>query len=251
LNWIESALVDWGSATVVEVGTDANRDLVGRTVGHIAAERGSTPADTFFDIAVVDELRTYFELPPIGADERAWAARGAVWQDPRTVVGGSDAGAHLDIMCGASSATAFLGVGVRERGLLTLESAVHELTDVPARLWGLQHRGRIVVGYFADLVVFDPTRIGPASCTVRHDLPGGFPRLYAEAFGVERVFANGVQIVENGAVTGALPGSVLRSGRDTTTVTAASVAPALARAARDPRVGELYRDLSNRPKETG
>ena len=148
--------------------------------------------------------------------------RAQVWQDPRAIVGGSDAGAHLDTMCGAVYSTSMLGDGVRARGLLSWEQAVRLLTDVPARLYGLRDRGRLAPGGFADIVVFDPTSIGHGPVRTRDDLPGSASRLYAEATGVERVFVNGRAIVEEGAFTGARPGRLLRSGRDTETVHAGS-----------------------------
>ena len=111
--------------------------------------------------------------------------RAEAWQDPRAIVGGSDAGAHLDTMCGAIYSTSMLGDGVRARGLLSWEQAVRQLTDIPARLYGLRDRGRLVPGAFADVVVFDPATIGHGPVRTRDDLPGGASRLYAEASGVE------------------------------------------------------------------
>jgi N-acyl-D-aspartate/D-glutamate deacylase len=142
-----------------------------------------------------------------------------VWRDPRTVLGGSDAGAHLDLMCHANYTTVLLGESVRERGLLTLEEAVHQLTDVPARLYGLRDRGRVATGWHADLVVFDPATVGSEPARARHDLPGGGLRLYAEGTGVAHVFVNGREVVTDGRLTDELAGTVLRSGRDTDTVT--------------------------------
>jgi N-acyl-D-aspartate/D-glutamate deacylase len=135
------------------------------------------------------------------------------------VVGGSDAGAHLDTMCGAIYSTSMLGDGVRKRGLLSWEVAVYELTEVPARLYGLRDRGRVSPGWFADLVVLDPDRVGQCQEYTRTDLPGGASRLYAEAEGIEHVLVNGTEIAGSGEFTGATPGVVLRSGVDTDTVT--------------------------------
>ena len=70
----------------------------------------------------------------------------------------------------------------------------------------------------ADIVVFDPETIGSENATLVYDLPGDTPRLTAGANGVVRVLVNGVETVADNAPTGALPGSVLRSGRDTETV---------------------------------
>jgi len=125
-------------------------------------------------------------------------------------------------MCGAVYSTTLLAEGVRRRGLVTLEEAVRLLTDVPARLYGVVDRGRVAEGYFADLVVFDPERVGPESMRSRNDLPGGAGRLYAGATGMGHVLVNGTEVVTDDTLTGALPGTVLRSGTDTRTVAVGS-----------------------------
>jgi N-acyl-D-aspartate/D-glutamate deacylase len=134
------------------------------------------------------------------------------------VIGGSDAGAHLDMMCGAIYSTALLSHGVREFGVISMEDAIRQITDVPASLYGVVGRGRIADGYAADAVLFDPETVGYGPERTRVDLPGGAQRLYAESTGVERVLVGGVAVVEQGALTGATPGTLLRSGRDTVTV---------------------------------
>jgi N-acyl-D-aspartate/D-glutamate deacylase len=115
--------------------------------------------------------------------------------------------------------TALLGSGVREKGLITLEEAIRQLTDLPARLYGVRDRGRIAEGWFADLVVFDADTVGAGPVHFRDDLPAGASRLYAEADGIEHVFVNGTEIVRGREFTGATPGTVMRSGRDTEGVT--------------------------------
>jgi N-acyl-D-aspartate/D-glutamate deacylase len=215
---ILAALANWRTLIIEETFSDANAGLAGRTVRDIAAERGLEPFDALVEVVLADGLRTGLR-PPIPESEADWELRASVWQDPRTVVGGSDAGAHLDTMCGAIYSTSMLGDGVRKRGLLSWEAAVRELTDVPARLYGLRDRGRIAPGWFADLVVLDPDRVGHGQEYTRTDLPGGASRLYAEADGIEHVLVNGSEIARSGQFTGATPGTVLRSGVDTDTVT--------------------------------
>jgi N-acyl-D-aspartate/D-glutamate deacylase len=102
--------------------------------------------------------------------------------------------------------------------VVSLEAAVRQLTDVPARLYGLRERGRLEVGWHADVTVFDPETVETGPTYTRHDLPAGAGRLYADARGIEHVFVAGVEIVRGTEHTGALPGTVLRSGRDTDTV---------------------------------
>ncbi|MGH9017682.1 MAG: N-acyl-D-amino-acid deacylase family protein, partial [Acidimicrobiales bacterium] len=215
---IIGALANWQILLIDETFAPQNKAYEGRSVGEVAAERGQEPFDALIDIVLADELRTGLR-PPIPESEADWTLKADVWRDPRTIVGGSDAGAHLDVMCGAIYSTSMLGEGVRKRQLLSWEEAIHELTEVPARLYGLRDRGRLVPGCFADAVLFDPDRIGHLPERTRTDLPGGASRLYAEAEGIEHVLVNGTEIVRRGSFTGALPGSVLRSGRDTDTVT--------------------------------
>jgi len=214
-------LAVWERLVFEETFVASNAGAEGRSVGDVARERGIDPFDALLDVVVADGLRTGLR-PPIPASEGDWALRAAIWQDPRSIVGGSDAGAHLDTMCGAVYSTSMLGDGVRARGLLSWEEAIRQLTDIPARLYGLRDRGRLVAGAHADVVVFDPGSIGHGAVRTRDDLPGGASRLYAEAEGIAHVLVNGTAIVSDGEFTGARPGRVLRSGRDTETVHAGS-----------------------------
>jgi N-acyl-D-aspartate/D-glutamate deacylase len=111
--------------------------------------------------------------------------------------------------------TTLLQRGVREHQLLSTEQAVHLLTDVPARLYGLHERGRLRAGAPADVVVFDEDRIASEPIHTRFDLPGGAGRLYAAANGIGHVLVNGTEIVRDGELSEQRPGRVLRSGRDT------------------------------------
>ncbi len=211
-------LAQWDRLIIVETFADENADATGRSVGEIAAARGGQPFDTLLDIVIADQLRTGLSPPLTGDDAADWRARAEVWRHPGAVIGGSDAGAHLDMMCGAIYTTSLLGRGVREHQVVTLEEAVRLITDVPARFYGLTERGRIAPGWHADLVMFDPATIDHGPERTRYDLPSGAPRLVADATGITSVLVGGVEVCRDGAATGALPGNVLRSGRDTETV---------------------------------
>jgi len=210
-------LADWGRLVISETHAPANAGLEGSSVAEVAARWGVPAWDAICRVLVADRLRTGFAVP-IPATDDDWAARARTWRDPRALVGGSDAGAHLDTMCGAVYSTTLLAEGVRRRGLVTLEEAVQMLTEAPARLYGVVDRGRVAEGYWADLVVFDPDRVAPGGLRTRDDLPGGASRLYAGATGMEHVLVNGTEVVTHDALTGAVPGAVLRSGTDTRTV---------------------------------
>jgi N-acyl-D-aspartate/D-glutamate deacylase len=215
-------LSDYGAFLVEVTSSPQNQDALGRRIDQVAAERGVDPLDALCDIVIEDDLQTVLRPRASGDDDESWALRPDIWRDPRVVLGGSDAGAHLDMMTSFSYFTTMLGESVRERQVMPIEEAVHLLVDVPSRLYGLKGRGRIAEGWFADLVVLDPDTVATGPVQTRHDLPGGAPRLFADAVGIEHVVVNGVEVVTHGQYTGDRGGTVLRSGRDTETVHTAS-----------------------------
>jgi N-acyl-D-aspartate/D-glutamate deacylase len=200
------------------IADTANKEIQGKTVGEIARASNKEPIDAILDIAIADNLRTVFALPSDSRDEPSWKRRAELWRDNRTVVGASDAGAHLD-MLEAFAFSSHLLATCRDYQLMSLEETVRQLTEIPAQLLGLKERGLVKEGWVADLVVFDPDRIGATEAYIRNDLPGAEMRLYADPIGVDHVIVNGTPIVEDGKHTGATPGVVLRSGRDTETST--------------------------------
>ena len=211
-------LAGWDRYVIGDTYSDANAGLTGRVVGEVAAERGQDAFDTLVEIVANDDFRTVLWPMPTDNDDASWRLRQEVWDDPRVMLGGSDAGAHLDRMCGSSYTTRLLGDCLRGRKLTSVERAVQMLTQAPAQLFGLVDRGTIAVGNHADLVVFDPETVGAENARLVEDLPGGTARLTAGSEGVVRVYVGGVATVEDGKATGATPGTILRSGRDTVTV---------------------------------
>jgi N-acyl-D-aspartate/D-glutamate deacylase len=211
-------LAQWENLVVESVVNKALEPNVGLSIGEIAERDGKRPIDAMLDLAVADGLKTVFLAPSVGGNDReSRLRRGRIWSDDRTIIGASDAGAHLDMIDSFALYTHVLGSGVREHGLLPLELAIRQLTQVPAQLYGLHDRGELKPGYRADIVLFDPDTIACGPVYVRHDLPGNEMRLFADAIGIRHVLVNGVETIRDGVHSGALPGSVLRSGRDTHT----------------------------------
>ncbi|MCX7863714.1 MAG: amidohydrolase family protein [Novosphingobium sp.] len=203
---------------MVSVKREANRQYEGQLTGDIARKTGREPIDVMLDLALADGLETVFAPRFGGYDREAFELRAKLWKDNRTLVGASDAGAHLDMIDTFAFSSVVLEEGVRKHKVISLEEAVRLMTDRPARFMGLIDRGRIAPGYHADIVVFDPETVGRGPTYNRQDVPGGQFRVYQDAIGIDHVFVNGVEIVRHGEHTGALPGRVLRSGRDTRTV---------------------------------
>jgi len=217
-NGMLQRLARWDNLRVAEVFSEANKRYEGRIVRDIAEDEGRDPFDVFCDIAIADELKTSF-MPQFPEDTAEIArARVELIEDSRTVAGASDAGAHLDMNDTFAFATGLLGSAMRRFGAISLERAVYNLTDKPARLFGLKERGQLREGWHADVVVFDPETIGPGETYTRADLPAGGMRLYSDPTGIHHVVVNGREIIRDSQYLGTPAGQILRPGVSTYTV---------------------------------
>jgi len=201
----------WERAIVHEVGNPAMKSLLGRSVAEIARERGKTGIDTFLDLAIEDDLQLQYTYELFNADEKRIPE---LITDPRVMVGLSDGGAHVDMLCDAGYCTYLLGTWVRDRSVMTLEHAVKRITSEPAAFYGITQRGTLKQGLAADFAIFDLNTVGSKKRgEMRNDLPGGGKRLVMPAQGVQYTVVNGSVLYDGGKHTGALPGHVLRSGQ--------------------------------------
>jgi len=172
----------------------------GRTLGEIQAETGSEAVDLVCDLLLAEDLRLN-EVTP--GPERSTMP--PFFQHPAGMVGTDS------VFVGAypsprtyGSFPRILGEFVRDERLLSLEEAVRRMTSAPAARLGIEDRGRLADGLLADIVVFDPVRIGSLATI---DDPRRFPD------GIELVVVNGTPVVDGGRHTGATPGRALRHGR--------------------------------------
>jgi len=140
------------------------------------------------------------------------------WLLPRdnVLLGLADSGAHVSQLCDACFSTDLLGNWVRDRGVMSLERAVHKLTAEPAGVYGLSDRGTVEVGKAADLCVFDPTTVAPGPLRRVYDFPADGERLTADQpVGMTHVLVNGVPIRMDGEPVpdglDSRPGTLLRS----------------------------------------
>jgi N-acyl-D-amino-acid deacylase len=202
---------NWKRVEVCDAGKPELKNLVGRTVADIARERGREghEFETMLDLAIEDDLNISFAQAIFNNNEERLAK---LINDPRPMIGLSDAGAHVSLLCDAGYCTYLLGHWVRELGAITLEYAIKRITSEPADFFGLKGRGRLAVGNSADVAIFDPETVGSARRgTMTDDLPGGGKRLIMPATGVIHTFVNGVPVYKDGRYTGATPGEVLHS----------------------------------------
>jgi len=201
----------WERAIVHAASKPELQALIGKSVAEIARQRGKDGLDTFLDLCIEDDLQLEYTYELFNADEDRIPE--LITHD-QVMVGLSDGGAHVDMLCDAGYCTYLLGTWVRERQVMSLEHAVKRITSEPAAFYGLTTRGRIAQGLAADFAIFDLNTIGSKKRgEMRSDLPGGGRRLVMPAEGVMHTVVNGSVLYEDQKHTGALPGQVLRSGQ--------------------------------------
>jgi N-acyl-D-amino-acid deacylase len=186
---------EWSKVEVVE-----SSRFEGRTIEAIARETGKDPLDVMLDLALEENLDTVFNALLLNSDEEAV---GRMLRHPNSLVSLSDAGAHLTFFNDAGYGLHLLGHWVRERKVLDLPLAVKKLTSEPARVFGIRNRGALKPGFHADLLMFDPAKVGRGPKHRVNDLPGGHARLSTAALGVHGVWVNG-------RAPESLPGRLLR-----------------------------------------
>ena len=183
---------------------------VGKSVAQLAKERNVHPADVLAELGAAGDGTTQFMW---NTETPAWIEANAESQrNVHMIVGTGDGGAHADRDDGAEWSTYYLRSWLLDRKLFTLEEGVRRITHLPAAVCGIERRGLIARGYHADVMMFDPTRIGLGKKALVADMPGGEERWQVGAEGIVRVIVNGRTIVENNQLTGVRPGRVLRIG---------------------------------------
>ena len=174
----------------------------------LARARGQHPSDALADWVLANGIGSRYKKLTVGrmtAEERDEQDRAFFARDD-VVFGGTDAGAHLKMFCGAGSSLHLLTHWVRDTGQLTVERAVHFLTQRSAGFFSLPDRGVLAPGLRADVNVFALDEIALHDLTRVADLPGGDYRFTRPSAGFRATVVNGVPVVDDGAVTGARPG---------------------------------------------
>lgn len=198
-------LLGWESTIIMSVVTDDNKKLEGKTLAEIGRLRGRHPFDAMCDLMIEEEGRILV-FSALGEPDDNFTERSifTAISDPKvsistdTILMGFGKPSHL--FYGAFPK--FFGRYVREKKMLSLETAIRKVTGLPAEEFGLSKRGFIREGYFADIVVFDPRTIAP-NCD--------FARPVGKPSGIEHVFINGRHVLDDGHLSlNPLPGRLLR-----------------------------------------
>jgi N-acyl-D-aspartate/D-glutamate deacylase len=184
---------NWDRVMVAATALGKNAGLVNRMVDDIAREQGRDPLDVMLDLSLEEDLETAFLGKFLNVVEDGLAP---LLKHDAGVIALSDAGAHLIYMCDAGFGLTFLGHWVRERGDFDLVEGVRRVTSRQADLYGIPDRGRIAVGAFADLLLFDPATVGISPARRIQDLPGNGRRTIRDPKGVHGVFVNGVPVFD-------------------------------------------------------
>ncbi len=178
-----------GGFVVRKVVHERNRGFIGRTIDDIAQERGATHGDTVVDLALDEELGTWFIRESIGHNNSEVV--GELLAHPFVHVGASDGGAHVGSFSTFGDTGFLFSEFVRGTKSLSLEAAVKKITLDPATIWGLKGRGLLAPGYAADVVVFDADHIGRGPEVASDDFPGDSIRWIRRQEGIDTVVVNG------------------------------------------------------------
>lgn len=177
------------------------------TIADLAAATGTSPTETFLDIAIESDLSMFFMQAAANHDQDRVVE---FLRHPRAIPTFSDSGAHVSQIMDSSLQTHMLGHWVRNEQVFTVEEAVHRMTQRPAAAWGFADRGVISPGMAADINVFDLAVVTPDMPELLYDLPGGARRLRQTASGFAATIVNGEVLLDQGQPTGARPGQLLR-----------------------------------------
>jgi N-acyl-D-amino-acid deacylase len=189
---------------------DASTSIAAR-----ARARGVSPMEEAYDRLLDDDGHAMLLIALGNYENNSLDTVGQLMRRDDVVLGLGDGGAHYGMICDASFPTFLLAHWARDReaGRFSVAEAVRQLTSVPARVAGLADRGRIAVGYKADLNVIDHAALRLHRPVIAYDLPAGGRRLDQTADGYVATIVSGELIAENGVPTDARPGKLIRGRR--------------------------------------
>lgn len=180
------------------------RKYQGKTLREVMDERGTAADDTVIDLLLEDRSRIftlYFSMSDDNLRKQVQLPWLSFCSDAGSIAPEGNFLSYHPHPRAYGSFARVIGKYVRDEGVITLQDAVRRLSGFPADNLKLQGRGYLKLGYFADVVVFDPAKVQD------HSVPGN-PHQYSD--GMVHVFVNGTQVLHDGEHTGNFPGRVVR-----------------------------------------
>jgi N-acyl-D-aspartate/D-glutamate deacylase len=196
---------------LVSVTRPENERWVGATLADLATSRGGHPSDVLADWLLENDVNA--GIVGVGVANSDAEGVAETLAHPASVIANSDAGAHLQMMCAIGDTTLTLTRHVRDRGDLSIEQGVHQMTGRLAERFGFAGRGVVREGAAGDLAVFALDELDWAPDVFAADLPEGARRLRRPPGGYRYTVVGGTVVQQDGKLTGARPGTVLRPGR--------------------------------------
>ena len=198
---------DWKKIKLIKAVIEKNRKYEGKNLEEIALQENKKPFDWLLDNACLNEgIDDLFIAELLNADENEVKK---LLLHNNSTVSLSDAGAHLSLLCDAGYGLDLLGKWCRDLKILTLEEAVHKLTGKQADICRIPKRGKLLPGYYADMLLFDPLKVGTSATIREADLPGGTSRLKVKASGIKGIWVNGANYLQDRNYNGKLIRSYL------------------------------------------
>jgi N-acyl-D-aspartate/D-glutamate deacylase len=188
-----------------------------QSVAGLAEAAGVSPVEMMYDLLLRDEGRELFYQPLGGYTTYNFDFFRKNMQHPNVLFGLSDGGAHCGVIADAGMPTFIISYWARDRvkgDRFPLEFLVRKLTSDTARAYGLNDRGVLKPGLLADLNLIDFDELRLFRPEAVYDLPAGGRRLVQRAEGYRYTVKSGQVTFEDGRHTGALPGGLVRGGRE-------------------------------------
>lgn len=198
---------DWEKIKLIKAVNKNNINFEGMNISDISLQENKDPFDWLIDNALskygMDDL---FIAELLNSDDNE--VKRLLLHDKSTV-SLSDAGAHLSLLCDAGYGLDLLGKWARDLNIMSLEQAIYKLSGKQADICRIPKRGKLLPGYFADMLLFDANEVGVSKSFRKNDLPGGSSRLTVEPLGIHSIWVNGTNYTKERTPNGKLIRSYL------------------------------------------
>ncbi|MBV68588.1 MAG: hypothetical protein CMJ08_02160 [Pelagibacterales bacterium] len=198
---------DWEKVKLIQAANLNNKKFEGMNIRDISVKEKKDPFDWLIDNALSKYgMNDLFIAELLNAENNE--VKKLLLHDKSTV-SLSDAGAHLSLLCDAGYGLDLLGKWSRDLNIISLEQAVFKLTGKQADICRIPKRGKLLPGYYADMLLFDPKKVGTSKSFRKNDLPGGSTRLLEKPLGVHGIWVNGTNFFQEQTPNGKLIRSYL------------------------------------------